>query len=146
MTNRSLIVLPLLAALSACDSGARPNARICTPFTTASAPATNTAPAPPGAPGAEATAFDECLHSWGYRLAASQGDPAESVAGAVLAACGEALSRWNAQAVSQPGDEAPAVDLHTGRTMTALEQRYDYARGKALFYVVQGRAGHCKAP
>ena len=29
---------------------------------------------------------------------------------------------------------------------TVLEQRYDYAESKALFYVVQGRAGRCAAP
>ena len=68
--------------------------------------------------------------------------------GFVVAACGEALSRWNTQALTQAGPTGSeaTLDLHTGRSTTMLEQRYAYAEGKALFYVVQGRAGNCAGP
>ncbi|MEO6339417.1 MAG: hypothetical protein ABIO39_05220 [Caulobacteraceae bacterium] len=142
-------LVPLLAilALAACDRPRQADAKICTAFK-AAAPASNPdVVAAPSAPTDGAAEFDDCLHRWGYRLAKS-GDGADVVANAVVAACGEALSKWNTQALTQAGPNAPqtTLDLHTGRSTTMLEQRYAYAAGKALFYVVQGRAGNCAAP
>ena len=144
-------LVPILAvlALGACDRSERADAKICTPFKEAAAPAANPSDvaSAPGAPADGASAFDECLHRWGYRLAKSE-DSAEIAARAVVAACGEALSRWNTQALTQAGPTGSqaTLDLHTGRSTTMLEQRYAYAEGKALFYVVQGRAGNCAGP
>jgi hypothetical protein len=146
-------LIPVFAAmaLTACAPDMKPDAKICTPFTTTAT--TTTAPsdvasvAAPSAAGAEGAAFDDCLHRWGYRLAPS-GDSADVAARAVVAACGEALSRWNTQTLNQAGPTGSqaSLDLHTGKSTTILEQRYDYAESKALFYVVQGRAGRCAAP
>ncbi len=151
MTDRlrsKLVPVLALLALAGCDRAEHAAAAMCTPFKPA-APAANPADvaAVPGAPTDGAADFDECLHRWGYRLAKSE-DGAETVAKAVVAACGEALSKWNTQALTQAGPNTSqnTLDLHTGRSTTMLEQRYGYAEGKALFYVVQGRAGNCAAP
>ncbi|OYX30450.1 MAG: hypothetical protein B7Y99_11665 [Caulobacterales bacterium 32-69-10] len=70
------------------------------------------------------------------------------VADAVMAACTPALSRWNQSTLAaQPaGTSDSAVSLVTGKIGTTPEDRYEMGRGKALFYVVQGRAGNCAAP
>lgn len=133
--------------------------QICTPFG-ASTPAAAQAPAP-GAPapavpsGDPAAALDDCLHRWGYTLAASS-DRAQEVAQAVVAACTPALTRWNQQmlataASSSSGGQVPNVaeaapSLLTGQTTTPIAEHYNYAQGRALFYVVQGRAGKCAPP
>ena len=146
--HRRLVPILAILALGACDRTQRADAKICTPFKAAT-PAANPSDvaAAPGAPTDGAGEFDECLHRWGYRLAKSE-DAADIAARAVVAACGEALSRWNTQALTQagPNTSQATLDLHTGRSTTMLEQRYGYAEGKALFYVVQGRAGNCAAP
>jgi hypothetical protein len=127
----------------------------CTPFATAAAtPADPTAqtigPAGAATPAlaGEAASFDDCLHRWGYRLARSEEDSADVVAQAVVAACAPALVRWNQQTLSQipAGGSDSAVSLVTGRTATTPEDRYEMSHGKALFYVVQARAGNCPAP
>lgn len=143
MRSSSMIGAVALIALglAGCDDRrvGRADANICqTP---------NAAAASTGAPGSEAATLDDCLHRTGYRLARAA-DPAEVVAQATVAACGEALSRWNTQAVSQPqtagGDTA--VDLITGQPSSQIAQRYQFAQGRALYYVVQGRAGRCEVP
>lgn len=124
---------------------------LCTPFAGAPASpnAANAAAAGPVAPLADPAAqADDCLHRWGYALAASS-DPAESVAQATVAACGPALSRWNQQAMgptSAVPAPAEAPSLVTGETTNPVAGRYVYAQGRALFYVVQARAGKCSAP
>jgi hypothetical protein len=148
--QRKLVPILALLALGACDQSGRmqkADAKICTPFKAAATPAASTTEVAPGPPADAAGEFDECLHRWGYRLARSD-DGAEIAARAVVAACGESLSRWNTQALNQAGPNTPqtTLDLHTGRSTTMLEQRYEYAQAKALFYVVQGRAGNCAAP
>ena len=123
---------------------------LCTPF--AGTPAAAAGPAGtavPAAPIADpSAAADDCLHRWGYALAAS-GDPADAVARATVAACGSALSRWNQQAMG-PTSPVPAPteapSLVTGETTNPVAGRYVYAQGRALFYVVQARAGKCSAP
>lgn len=140
--TRTTVGALALLALTACTDRerGRSDASICQPFNAA---ATTT-----GAPGGEAAALDDCLHRTAYRLARA-GDPADIVAQATVAACGEALSRWNTTAINQPaavGTTDSAVDLITGQPSSQIAQRYQYAQGRALYYVVQGRAGRCDVP
>lgn len=155
---RTILLFAGAAAVSLSLSGCNKPAgsQICTPFTAAAA-----APAPaPGAPtpsttGDPAAALDDCLHRWGYTLAASS-DRAQEVAQAVVAACSPALTRWNQQILAQAasgstGGQVPNVaeaapSLLTGQSTTPIAEHYNYAQGRALFYVVQGRAGKCAPP
>jgi len=129
---------------------------ICKPFATttttttttnaqvaATTPAANVLPAA-GDPSAN---VDDCLHRWGYTLAASS-DPANMVADATLAACGTALSAWNQQSLSvdNAGGAVQAPSLMNGQPTNPLAEHYSFAQGRALFYVVQARAGHCGPP
>ncbi|HEY8003130.1 MAG TPA: hypothetical protein VIE16_02825 [Phenylobacterium sp.] len=167
-------ILPLAAAvaaamgMAACSNthdtavaGNAGNGRLCIPFATAAAAPAAPAPAappttappygapataPPATAGDPAALVEDCLHRWGYTLAASR-DDANQVATATVAACGPSLARWNQQAVSQDGGgpvEAPS--LLTGQPTTPLTEHYIFAQGRALFYVVQARAGKCTAP
>jgi hypothetical protein len=144
-----LRALTLLAAaalvLTACNGrpgGAQAGNRLCKPFASQTA---TTASLPGG--GDPAAPVDDCLHRWGYALAGSS-DPANVVAGAVVAACTPALSRWNQAALGpQQGgsNTAPeqAPSLLTGEPTTPMAERYGFAQNRALFYVVQARAGKC---
>jgi hypothetical protein len=141
-----------LTAMAALSLGACSNAEvgakgICTPFPSAAAA---TVGGPAVASSADPSApVDDCLHRWAYSLAKST-DPAEAVAQATVSACTTALSRWNQQAMAPAtgpgGDTAEAVSLVTGRPTTNFEAHHDFAQGRALFYVVQARAGHCAPP
>lgn len=127
------------------------DAKICTPFAVQSA-ASDPAAAAQAAAGGDAAAFDDCLHRWGYRLARAEGDRADLVAQATVAACTPILSRWNqttltAQPQGQPqGQSDTATSLVTGRANNTPGDRYEMAQAKALFYVVQARAGNCAPP
>lgn len=129
-----------LTALAAChDNRAGADSRICTPF-----PATAGAAADLGA------VVDDCLHRWGYALAAGR-DAAEPVAQATVAACAPALARWNEQAL--PGATAAPTASSRGAPAppsagpgSPLAEHYAYAQGRALFYVAQARAGNCAPP
>lgn len=156
MAMGALCVL-VLGTTAACadredDDGGRrgvADAGICTPFNTAQTAATDptgvAAPVTPG--GTEAAAFDDCLHRWGYRLARSD-DAADLAAQAAVAVCAPVLARWNQSslAVVAPRASDSAVSLVTGQTNNTAADRYDMAQGKALFYVVQARAGNCAPP
>jgi hypothetical protein len=138
------------AGLAGCNGSGGTGGGICKPFT---------APAPTSAPGASAAgsaqpgvvpaapvtdsaaALDDCLHRWGYALAASS-DPANLVGEAAVAACAETLSGWNQAGVGQP--QAPS--LMTGEATNPIAEHHAFAEGRALFYVVQARAGHCSGP
>lgn len=106
----------------------------------------------PGAPAVVArdasAAVDDCLHRWGYTLAASS-DTADAVSEAVVAACAAPLTRWNQQSLGGPGGmegmtEAPS--LLTGQPTNPILEHNSFAGGRALFYVVQARAGKCGPP
>ena len=133
----------VLLALAGCaDRGrGRADAGICAPF---NAVANNA-----GAPGGQAATLDDCLHRAAYKLARAS-DSADIVAQATVAACSDELSRWNTASVSTPvaagGTPDTAVDLITGQSASQIAQRYQYAQGRALYYVVQGRAGRCDVP
>jgi hypothetical protein len=126
-------------ALAGCEQGPKPVAGICKAF-----PAANAQPAATDGPGV----LEDCLHRWAYTLAGSA-DDAGTVADAVVAACTGPLARWNQQALGQAAatgqpDEAPS--LLTGEATTPIAEHSNFAKGRALFYVVQGRAGGCKPP
>ncbi len=131
-----------LAALgpSACNAptGTGGNAKLCADFKAAKAPA-----AAPGSDGA--ASVDECVKRWAYSLAPSR-DDAEVVAAAAKSACSAQLSRWNQQIVSQPGADGQAASILTGEPTTPLAEHNSFADRRALFYVVQARAGSCPAP
>ena len=132
--------LGAVLTLAACNGPARTggNAKICADFTAAKPAA--------GAPGANgATAVDDCAKRWAYSLASSR-DDAEVVAEAVKTACGAQLSTWNQQTVNQPGGEGESASLLTGEPTTPLAEHNAYLSRRALFYVVQARAGSCPAP
>lgn len=157
MRTDKLIALTALAALglAGCNNANRANAAagansLCKPFTTAAAnTATPGATALPGAaPAADPSAgLDDCLHRWGYSLAAST-DPANIVADATLAACSQTLSNWNQSSLTTGGTAAPveAPSLLTGQPTNPIAEHRSFAEGRALFYVVQARAGHCAPP
>jgi hypothetical protein len=144
-----------LAACSKSGTGGV-GSHICTPFPEAA----NTNAQGVGVQGLGATAqaadpaaaLDDCLHRWGYTLAASS-DRAQDVAQATVAACTPALTRWN-QAGLATGATAPqpeagqptAPSLLTGQPTNPMAEHFAYAQGRALFYVVQARAGKCAPP
>lgn len=153
MAIRILTVLSLAAlGLAACNNNGRGAAAgICKPFATAStnpaAPTSiNATPAMPAA-GDPAATLDDCLHRWGYTLAAST-DPANLVADATLAACSSQITGWNQTALGadNAGGAVQAPSLLTGQPTNAISEHHNFAEGRALFYVVQARAGHCAAP
>ena len=120
----------------------------CTPFPTA-----NANPSPAGGLAASpdpAVAFDDCIHRWGYALAPSR-DPADVVAQASVQACSSILETWSQQLASQGYQQAPEM-TRRGRGSPQqqqpdrMTQQMRAAGGRALFYVVQARAGGCAAP
>jgi hypothetical protein len=162
MRNRNLLhVAAALAAVSlaGCSntrSGGMASGgdnRLCIPFTTTTTTttATNGQTAAPvvAAPIASdpGVAVEDCLHRWGYALAASP-DDANHVATATVAACGPSISRWNQQTLtaSDGGGPPEAPSLLTGQPTTPITEHYIFAQGRALFYIVQARAGKCAAP
>jgi hypothetical protein len=120
--------------------------KYCTPFpstTAASNAATGLAAASVSDP---AVAFDDCIHRWGYVLAPSH-DPADVVAQASVEACSSVLANWSQQlGQSQQGDSAQGSGREAMQTPDPEAQRMHAAEGRALFYVVQARAGGCAAP
>lgn len=156
MTRKTIAVAALACvALAACNNGERRSGmasggggKLCLPFAAAPTAAAG-APGSPGVPAAVAApsaGMDDCLHRWGYALAASP-DPANDVAQATVAACTSALARWN-QGAMAPAAGAPseAPSLITGEDTNPMAERYRFASTRALFYVVQARAGKCGAP
>ena len=139
MARAHLIPVALAAAaLSACQVSERPVAGVCKPF-----PAANAAP-----PAEGAASLEDCLHRWAYTLAGSR-DDAGQVADAVVAACTAPLARWNQQTLAASANaNAPqdAPSLLTGQPTNPIAEHGNFAAGRALFYVVQARAGACKPP
>lgn len=169
MRGASLIALTILTAvgLAGCNNAGRANAGVngvCKPFTpvnnaqaqnqSLSQPATgvpgaNVLPAAPA--GDPSAVLDDCLHRWGYTLAASA-DQANMVAEATLAACSSQLAAWNQQSLTSSAGGAPnggaveAPSLMNGQNTNPLAEHFSFAQGRALFYVVQARAGKCGPP
>lgn len=76
----------------------------------------------------EASELHHCLHKWAYRLAPVAG-PVQQIARATVGGCSDL--------VAEAGDDKPP---------TPSRPLEDQAYQKALFFVTQARAGHCKAP
>jgi hypothetical protein len=139
--------------LAACEGGnnRRQNAGVaaggdglCKPFTGTAQSAL------PGMGVDGGAAVDDCLHRWGYTLAKAD-DDAGAVAQAVVAACSAPLARWNQQSLSNVaavgGDRSmEAPSLLTGEPTNPIAEHNNFAEGRALFYVVQARAGKCDPP
>ncbi len=152
MNRTTLTAAVVLAAmgLSACsdhDGRLAANPKICADFK-----ATNTSQTgvPAIAVADAASPVDECLRRWAYSLASAR-DHADVVGDAVVAACGGALSRWNQAGLGLLGEAGAggpveALSLTTGQPTNAMAEHSAFARGRALFYVVQARAGHCSPP
>lgn len=132
-----LIVAAACVGLTACQSGERTVAGICKPF-----PDKAAAPPAEGAP-----ALEDCLHRWGYALAAGR-DDAGTVADATVAACTAPLTRWNQQsltaAAAAPEQAQDGLSLLTGQPSSPIAEHRSFAADRALFYVAQARAGGCK--
>ncbi|WP_049758108.1 hypothetical protein [Phenylobacterium zucineum] len=151
---RKVLILTAVAAaasgLAACQEGGQGRSRaaagdadgLCKPFA---------APGQAAAPGGldqGGAAVDDCLHRWGYTLARST-DEAGAVAQAALAACSAPLARWNQQTLSQAAGGGPPMEapsLLTGEPTNPIAEHNSFAEGRALFYVVQARAGKCDPP
>jgi hypothetical protein len=146
-----------VVSLSACsgNDGSTANSKICADFRNPDNARSGTA----GAPSADAAApVDDCVRRWAYSLAGAR-DSADVVAGAAVAACGAALTRWNQSvaAAGGPVDIGAPVDstgapsdnplsLVTGQPTNAMAEHSAFAQRQALLYVVEARAGHCKPP
>ena len=135
-----LIVTAACAGLAACSGGARPVAGVCKPFPEAAAQ-------PAATDGA--AVLEDCLHRWGYTLAAGP-DDAGTVADATVAACSAPLTRWNQQsltaAAATPDASQEGLSLLTGEPSNPIAAHAHFASDRALFYVAQARAGSCKGP
>jgi hypothetical protein len=125
--------------------------KYCTPFPSASAATNAAAGLAPASVNDPAVAFDDCIHRWGYVLAPSR-DPADVVAQASVEACSTILANWSQQS-SQQGNQQGEPSGYGSRggpsaaqTPDPEAQRMHAAEGRALFYVVQARAGGCAAP
>ena len=150
--NRNIFSVALLTAslgLTACGghNDRMVNSNICADFKTVNTAQTGV-PAPAAADAA--TPVDECVRRWAYSLAGAR-DDASVVADATVAACAAPLTRWNQAGLAQQaqsGADGPvqALSLTTGQPTTALAEHSSFARGRALFYVVQARAGRCAPP
>ena len=142
--NRTILTATLCVAalgLTACNnaggSGMAANSKVCVDWKQAK---------PAVVAGADgAGPVDECVKRWAYSLASSA-DDAGTVAEAAAQACNTQLARWNQASLSQPNGDAEATSITTGETTTPLAEHNAFSRGRALFYVVQARAGHCAAP
>ena len=139
-----------LAACNDADQRRTAGAKgICTPFVTAAAAPTSGVPTLAPAATTDATAVEDCLHRWAYSLAGAS-DTADVVARATVAACSPALSRWNQQSLSPtgnpPGGAVEAMSLVTGEPTNAMVEHRMFADSRALFFVVQARAGKCAPP
>lgn len=117
--------------------------KYCSPFRTAQA---STGPAAPNATD-PAAAFEDCAHRWGYALAPAR-DSADVVAQAVVDACSATLSSWNQQTLNQNPQAGTdnATSLTTGQPTDLFGERTRFAQSRAMFYVVQARAGNCAPP
>jgi hypothetical protein len=151
------VALISAAALGGCNRQGAPSdsahltltgSKYCTPFPSASTASNATGGLGSAVAASDpAAAFDDCIHRWGYALAPSR-DPADVVAQASVEACSTILANWSQQ-IGQQGE--PSGDSARGgrdapQTPDPEAQRMHAAEGRALFYVVQARAGGCAAP
>ncbi|WP_091740028.1 hypothetical protein [Phenylobacterium immobile] len=143
MFKKALTAAVCFAAVSvgACSGPHKPmaaNSKICADFKAPRNTAATTTIADAAAP------LDECLRRWAYSLAPSK-DEADYVSDAAVAACSGALARWNQESLTDSGGEE-AMSITTGQPTNPLAEHNAFAHNRALFYVVQARAGRCSPP
>jgi hypothetical protein len=142
----ALILAITAAGLSACGEreDAMVNPHICADFKATDTASGAAAPADAAAP------VDTCVRRWAYSLAGAR-EGADVVATAAVTACDSALSHWNLTATDQAavddtGATASAQSLITGQPTDAMAEHAAFAQRQALLYVIEARAGRCKAP
>jgi hypothetical protein len=149
-----VIAAAAAAALSGCNRQASASGgtitlssgKYCTPFAAPAAASNATTDGlAPAAVNDPAVAFDDCIHRWGYVLAPSR-DPADVVAQASVEACSSILASWSQQTQPQPTPYSPRDRGQAQQAPDPQAQRMHAAEGRALFYVVQARAGQCSPP
>jgi hypothetical protein len=145
-TNAYAALVLATAALAGCGDHRMINSAMCADFKSTSAGKVN-APLPTSD---AAGPVDDCLRRWAYSLAGSR-DEADTVADATVAACSAQLSHWGQATVGarsgEQGDAgADGVSLTTGQPTNPLAEHATFARGRAVLYVVQARAGRCAPP
>ncbi len=94
-----------------------------------------------------------CIHRWGYRLAASK-DDGQTVAKAVMQACEGAVTSYVDAYAAQMADDyqgryAPGVVTQEERESVFIQRNQEKSaqlEREAHFRVQQGRAGKCRAP
>lgn len=144
MRARSVIVVCMTLILTGCAPKAAKNS-ICNPVPSQTESSRTRYDLPPttdpnyrAVRATKAGDFaDACLQRWSYRLASGP-DPAPVVAAAVSAVCSTPVRE---SAYASHAAWAPDQDFDTSVRETVEEKRQ-----LALFYVVQGRAGRCRAP
>jgi hypothetical protein len=123
--------------------------KYCTPFATANANTNAAGGLATSSASDPAASFDDCIHRWGYALAASR-DPADVVAQASVQACSAILQSWSQQFASQAPQTTRmgrgAMSPEQQQQSDPMAQQMRAAEGRALFYVVQARAAGCAAP
>jgi hypothetical protein len=145
-TNPYAVLALAAAALAGCGDHRMANSAMCADFRPGSAGKANLALPSTDAAGP----VDDCLRRWAYSLAGSR-DEADTVAEATVAACSAQLSHWGQTTVGarsgEQGDtQADGVSLTTGQPTNPLAEHGAFARGRAVLYVVQARAGRCAPP
>lgn len=138
--NKAAAAICLAAVgLTACSQGGKmaANSKICADF------AAGRGAAPMAADGA--APLDDCVRRWAYSLASSK-DDADLVADAAATACSPQLQRWNQQSLAQGAAEEQSASILTGEPTNPLAEHNTFAHDRALFYVVQARAGRCAPP
>jgi hypothetical protein len=130
--SRKRLALIALISLAGCSdmqsalSGSSARAGLCTPV-------------PPARQEAAANAYqqaiqrDECIHRWAYSFAGVR-DDADSVVGAVIGACRAQINR-SATLLGEGDAEAERF---------YLEEMEAAAKERALYRVIQARAGNCR--
>jgi hypothetical protein len=145
-TFRLVAAIGCIAALGGCENtrqSAKSNPGVCINFSK-TAPAGNAA-APAALPQEGVAGLEDCIQRWSYSLAPSR-DEAPVVADAVVSACGVHLTRWNQQIINSPQASTEGASITTGQPTNPIAEHYAFTRNRALFYVVQARAGNCAPP
>lgn len=139
---KRLILAAALIALTGCQKVVENDPRICTV-------APLLADMPEEGRKSSLQKLDECVHRWSYRLARST-DEAETVAKAVLGACElqlhDAVLDWPTpedRQIKDPTLRSAAIRIaeNDGRAFLM-----EVTPTRALFHVVQARAGKCDVP
>lgn len=146
-------------ALGACDQ-LRANRNICLPLMPEKADQEwlikeMAGKEPARRQGAAERYLQGCVERWAYRLARSS-DPANVVADAVMGACAADVARVaeaqvvlnvkNNKDLGLQADPSAGFYERTGKAAPVYAVFWDEYRARALYHVVQARAGDCPVP